>query len=137
MTRANSESESPLPATECVPAAAQAFAAFSFILALLAVASFWPPTSLAVIGWLTLWVGVCVATGAAILLRLRHAVSLVWSLTALATLSAILALQSGMLDATGIVIDILLFVPLFWFAFWYQTRRSARAKAGRGRGMAP
>jgi hypothetical protein len=108
-----------------LPLAARLFAAFCFVLALLALVSFWPPTDPVVVGWLVLWVGLCAATGVAILRRQRHAPYLVWLLTGLATLTAALALQSGMLTPTGIVIDVLLFVPLYWFAIWYQKSRSA------------
>jgi hypothetical protein len=100
--------------------AAKAFAAFTFVLALLALLSFWPPTSADVIMWLVLWVGLCVATSVAILGRYRYATWLVWALLGMGIYSAVTALRSGMLNAIGIVIDIVLFVPLVWFAMWYQ-----------------
>jgi hypothetical protein len=50
----------------------------------------------------------------------RHAPTLVWILNTLAVLSAVAALNSGLLRGVGILIDILLFVPLVWFAIWYQ-----------------
>jgi hypothetical protein len=124
MTRVSSAGNS-VSASAGLPIPARMFAAFSFVLAVLALVAFWPPTSPVVVGWLVLWVGTCAATGVAILRRQRHAAYLVWLLTGLATLSAALALQSGMLTPTGIVIDILLFTPLYWFAIWYQRSRSA------------
>jgi hypothetical protein len=125
MTRVSSGAGNPASAAAGLPIRARMFAAFSFVLAVLALVSFWPPTSPVVVGWLVLWVGTCAATGVAILRRQRHAAYLVWLLTGLATLSAALALQSGMLTPTGIVIDILLFAPLYWFAIWYHRSRSA------------
>jgi hypothetical protein len=108
-----------------VPLAAKAFAMFSFLLAALAVFSFWPPKTGIVIVWLVSWTGLCVATGVAILRRQRHASYLVWAIVIAACLSAALALRSGLLGTMGIVIDVVLFVPLIWFAVWYQrtTRR--------------
>jgi hypothetical protein len=111
---------------------AKAFAAFCFVLALIAVLAFWPPAAVDVIAWLLVWVALCVATGVAILRRHRHAVSLVWTIIIVAALSAALALQSGMLDTVGVIIDIVLFVPLIWFAIWYQrSRRAGRRSSGR------
>jgi hypothetical protein len=102
---------------------ARLFAVFSFVLALSALFSFWPPKSTAVIVWLLLWTTVCLATGIAVLRRARYAPALVWTLNILAGLSAVSALSSGLLRGVRILIDILLFVPLVWFAFWYQRRR--------------
>jgi hypothetical protein len=106
-----------------IPRGAQVFAAFSFLLAAIALFTFWPPTSRDVVLWLVLWVGVCVATGTAILRRHRRAPLLVWALIAMGMLSALTALRSGMLDATGIAIDIALFTPMIGFAIWYQRNR--------------
>jgi hypothetical protein len=50
-------------------------------------------------------------------------VSFVWSLNILAGLSAIAAFRRGLLAGAGILIDILLFVPMIWFAIWYQRHR--------------
>jgi hypothetical protein len=102
---------------------ARVFAVFCFVLALLALLSFWPPKSPTVVAWLLLWTAICLATGVAILRRARYALVLVWTLNTLAALSALTALNSGLLRGVGILIDILLFVPLVWFAIWYQTRR--------------
>jgi hypothetical protein len=119
-------SSSPSVATR-VPAAACVFAVFCFVLALIAVAAFWPPKTLDVIVWLVAWVGLCLATGVAILRRQSYAVTLVWTILIVALLSAGLAMQSGLLDMTGILIDIVLFVPMIWFAIWYHRhRRSTR-----------
>ena len=118
-----SDAASNLSTATRVPAVAQAFAAFCFILALIAVLAFWPPATADVIVWLLAWVGLCLATGVAILRRHRHAVPLVWTIIIVAALSAALALQSGMLDTMGIVIDIVLFVPMIWFAISYQRSR--------------
>ena len=110
-----------------VPIAAKIFAAFAFILALIALLTFWPPTTADVTIWLLVWIALCAATGVAILRRHRYATSLVWTLLGMALLSAGTALRSGMLDAAGIAIDIALFAPLIWFAIWYQrSRRAAR-----------
>jgi hypothetical protein len=106
------------------------FAAFSFVLALIAVLSFWPPKSPAVIAWLLIWVAMCLATGIAILRRERHAPAIVWILIVLAGLSALAAFQSGFLRGIGILIDILLFVPLVGFAIWYQRSRRASERGG-------
>ena len=102
--------------------AAKAFAIFAFVLALIALFTFWPPRSPAVIVWLFFWVGLCAATGVAVLRQRRYAPFLVWAILVTAMLSAATAFRTGMLDAIGIVIDIVLFVPLIWFAIWYQTR---------------
>ena len=99
------------------------FAVFAFVLALLALLSFWPPKSPAVIAWLLLWIAICLGTGIAILRRERYAPALVWTLNILAGLSALAALNSGLLRGVGILIDMILFVPLVWFAIWYQRRR--------------
>lgn len=106
-----------------IPIVAKMFAVFSFVLALLAVLSFWPPKSPAVLAWLLFWIAICLVTGIAILRRERYAPTVVWILTILSGFSALSALKSGLLRGTGILIDILLFVPLVWFAIWYQRRR--------------
>jgi hypothetical protein len=99
------------------------FAGFSFVLALLAVHSFWPPKSLTVVAWLLLWTAICLATGIAILRRGQYAPTLVWLLVVLSGCSALAALQSGLLHGVGILIDVLLFVPLIGFAIWYPRSR--------------
>ena len=106
-----------------VPAAARLFAAFCFVLALLGLLSFWPPRSPATVVWLLIWTLVCVITGVAILRRARYAPSLVWSLILLAGYSAVSASRRGLLGGVGILIDILLGIPLIWFAIWYQRHR--------------
>src|SRR5688572_32225971 len=95
------------------------FAAFSFLLALIGVVTFWPPKSPAIVAWVLVWGTTCVATGIAILRRMRYAPALVWTLLTVAGLSALDALRSGLLGGIGILIDIVLFVPLIWFAVWY------------------
>ena len=109
--------------------AAKLFVGFSLVLALLALVSFWPPRSAAVIAWLLLWVGVCLSTSVAILRRARYAPAAVWSLNVLAGLSALAALNSGLLRGVGILIDIALLVPMLGFAIWYQ-RRARRLREG-------
>jgi hypothetical protein len=109
-----------------VPAVARLFAAFSFVLALIALLSFWPPTTVDVIAWLTVWMALCVSTGVAILRHHRFARALVWTVVGVASLSAALALRAGLLDVTGIIIDIVLFVPMICFAVWYQRSRLER-----------
>jgi hypothetical protein len=93
------------------------------MLAAIALLAFWPPTAVDVIVWLAGWMALCVATGVAILRQHRFAPALVWTVLVVAGLSAVLALRSGLLDTVGIIIDIVLFVPLIWFAIWYQRRR--------------
>lgn len=117
------ESRNRQAAAPPIPAAAKMFALFSFVLAVIAVLTFWPPKSPAVVAWLVFWVAICLATGMAILRRARYAPALVWSLTILATLSALAALRSGLLQGVGILIEIVLFVPLIWFSIWYQRSR--------------
>jgi uncharacterized membrane protein len=110
-----------------VPAVAKAFAAFSFLLALIGVITFWPPKSPAVVAWILVWGAICLATGIAILRRMRYAPALVWTLLAVAGVSALDALRSGLLGGIGMLIDIVLFVPLVSFAVWYQrNQRSFR-----------
>ena len=41
----------------------------------------------------------------------------------LAGYSAVSAFRSGLLGGVGIVIDIVLGIPLIWFAIWYQRHR--------------
>jgi hypothetical protein len=108
-----------------VPAVAKAFAAFSFLLALIGVITFWPPKSPAVVAWVFVWGATCVATGIAILRRARSAPALVWTVLAVAGVSALDALRSGLLGGIGILIDIVLFVPLISFAVWYQRNQRA------------
>jgi hypothetical protein len=102
---------------------ARMFAVFSFVLALLALLSFWPPKSPVVVAWLVLWIAICLATSIAILRRAPYSLTLVWTLNILAGLSALAALNSGLLRGVGILIVVLLFVPLVWFAIWYQRHR--------------
>jgi hypothetical protein len=109
--------------------AAKLFVGFSLVLALLALVSFWPPRSAAVIAWLLLWVGVCLSTSIAILRRARSAPAVVWSLNVLAGLSALAALDSGLLRGVGILIDIALLIPMLGFGIWYQ-RRARRLREG-------
>jgi hypothetical protein len=101
------------------------FVAFCVVLALLAVLSFWPPKSLAIVAWLLAWVAICLGAGVAILRRGRHAPTLVWALIVMSGLSALAAFNSGLLRGVGILIDIFLFVPQVWFAIWYQKSRRA------------
>lgn len=92
-------------------------------MALLGLISFWPPKSAAVGAWLVVWTSICLGTAFAIARRARYAPILVWSLLALAGYSAVSLFRSGSLGSIGIVIDIVLFIPLIWFAFWYQRHR--------------
>lgn len=107
---------------------------FSFVLALLGLLSFWPPKSSVVVAWLLVWTTICLATGVAILRSARYAPTLVWILNTAAGLSALAALNRGLLRGIGILIDILLFVPLVWFAMWYQRRPRVEAAPGSPRG---
>lgn len=59
----------------------------------------------------------------AILRHARHAPMLVWSLIVVAGYSAISALRGGLLAGVGILIDVVLFIPLVWFAIWYHRHR--------------
>ena len=110
-------------AVGAVPAAARLFAAFCFVLALLGLLSFWPPRSPATVVWLVMWTLVSVLTGIAIVRRARYAPTLVWSLIVLAGYSAVSAFRGGLLGGVGILIDMLLSIPLVWFAIWYQRHR--------------
>ena len=112
---------------------ARVFAAFCFVLALLGLLSFWPPKSPAIVVWLLVWTMTCMGTGIAIVRRARHAPSLVWGLIVLASYGAISAFRSGLLGTVGILIDVLLFIPLIWFAIWYQRSRRTDAAATRPR----
>ena len=103
--------------------AERVFAAFCVALAVIALAAFWPPTNGTVITWLAVWCGLCVLTAVAILRGARYASIPIWTLNALAWLSAVTAFRSGMLEGIGIVIDVVLFIPMTWFAVWYQMRR--------------
>jgi hypothetical protein len=123
MLRALGTRQNPTPPAPRVPLVAKVFAAFSFLLALIGLLSFWPPATVDVVVWLTVWMGLCVATGAAILRQHRFAPTLVWIIIVVAGLSAGLALASGILDTFGVIIDIVLFVPMIWFAIWYRRRR--------------
>ena len=76
-----------------------------------------------VIAWLVAWCGLCLLSGAGILRRARYAPAAIWAVILVAMLSALSLLRSGGLDATGILVDVVLFVPLIWFAVWYQSRR--------------
>ena len=99
------------------------FVGFCVVITLLGLLSFWPPKSPAVVAWLLVWTTTCLGTGLAIVRRARFAPSLVWAIIVLASYSAISAFSSGLLGAVGILIDVLLFTPLIWFAIWYQRRR--------------
>src|SRR5688500_2479488 len=103
--------------------AVRMFVVFCIAMALLVLISFWPPKSAAVVAWLLVWTTICLGTGVAIVRRARYAPLLVWSLLALAGYSAFSLFRSGTLKGIGIVIDIALFVPLIWFALWYQLHR--------------
>lgn len=102
--------------------AERVFAAFAVLLAAIALTAFWPPDDPRVIAWLVIWCGLCLVTATAILRRSSYAPASVWALVGLTILSALAALRDGMLDALGMVIDIVLFIPLIWFAVWYQGR---------------
>ena len=106
--------------------AARIFVVFCIVMALLGLISFWPPKSPAVVAWLLVWTTICLGTAFAIARRARSAPILVWSLLALAGYSAVSLFRSGSLGSVGIVIDIVLFVPLIWFAIWYQRYRQRR-----------
>lgn len=110
--------------------AERVFAAFAVLLAAIALAAFWPPTDSGVIAWLVIWCGLCLVTATAILRRASYAAALIWAIVGLTILSALAALRSGLLDTMGILIDIVLFIPLIWFAVWYQGRRRAGAARG-------
>ncbi len=115
----------PVPTRRLQPlhAVARMFVVFCIAMALLGFLSFWPPNSPAVVAWLLVWTTICLATGIAIALRARYAPILVWSLMVLAGYSAVSAFRSGLLGGIGIVIDIVLGIPLIWFAIWYQRHR--------------
>ena len=108
--------------------AVRMFVAFSIVMAVLGFASFWPPKSPAVVAWVLVWTTICLGTAIAIARRARSAPLLVWSLLALAVYSAVSAFRGGMLGGIGIIIDIVLFIPLIWFAVWYQ--RHPRVDSG-------
>ena len=107
-----------------LPLAAKLFAGFCLVLAMLALISFWPPRSPAVIAWLVVWVGVCLWACLAILRSASHAPVVVWILNILAGLSALAAWRGGVLRGVGILIDIVLVVPMLWFSVWYQRSRT-------------
>lgn len=107
---------------------ARIFVVFCIAMALLGLLSFWPPRSPAIVAWLLVWTIICLGTGIAIVRRARYAPSLVWGLIILAGYSAISAFRSGLLEGVGILIDILLGIPLIWFAIWYQRHRRAPNK---------
>ena len=65
--------------------------------------------------------------------RAGYAPSLVWGLIVLASYSAISAFRSGLPGTVGILIDVLLFIPLIWFAIWYQRSRRTDTAATRPR----
>jgi hypothetical protein len=75
------------------------------------------------VAWLLVWTAVTAGAGVAILRRARYASVAVWTLLVLACLSAFAASRAGSLRGIGILIDMLLFVPLVWFAIWYPRRR--------------
>jgi hypothetical protein len=112
-------------------AVARMFVVFCIVMALVGLLSFWPPRSPAIVAWLLVWTITCLGTGIAILRRARYAPKLVWGLIILAGYSAVSAFRSGLLGGVGILIDIMLGIPLIWFAIWYQRRRRvASATAG-------
>ena len=102
---------------------ARMFVGFCVAMALVGLISFWPPRSAPVVAWILVWTGICLGTAVAIMRRARFAPLLVWSLLVLAGYSAFSAFRSGLLEGIGIVIDIVLFIPLIWFALWYQRHR--------------
>ena len=110
-------------AVQPLHAVVKVFVVFCIVMALLGLLSFWPPRSPAIIAWLLVWTITCLGTGIAIVRRARYAPSLVWSLMILASYSAISAFRSGLLGSAGLFIEILLGIPLIWFAIWYQRRR--------------
>jgi hypothetical protein len=103
--------------------AVRMFVVFCVAMAVVGLISFWPPRTSGVVAWLLVWTGICLSTAITIVRRASYAPLLVWSLLALAGYSAVSAFRSGMLSGIGIVIDIVLFVPLIWFALWYQRHR--------------
>ena len=120
------------PAVQPLHPVARMFVVFCIAMALLGLLSFWPPRSPAIVAWLLVWTVTCLGTGIAIGRRARYAPSLVWSLIILASYSAVSAFRSGLLGGVGVFIDILLGIPLIWFAIWYQRRRRVgSATAGR------
>jgi hypothetical protein len=104
------------------------FVAFCIVMALLGFLSFWPPRSPAIVAWLLVWTITCLGTGIAIVRRARYAPGLVWSLIILASYSAVSAFRSGLIGGVGVFIDILVGLPLIWFAIWYQRRRSSNSQ---------
>lgn len=104
------------------------FVLFCVVMAFLGLLAFWPPRSPAIIGWLIVWTVLCLGTAMAIVQRARYAPFLVWSLVALAVYSAVSAFRGGMLDNVGILIDIMLGIPLVWFAIWYQRRHASSVR---------
>ncbi len=107
-------------------AVARMFVVFCIVMALLGLLTFWPPSSPAIVAWLLVWTIICLGTGIAIVRRARYAPSLVWSLVVLTGYSAVSAFRSGLLEGVGIVIDIVLSIPLIWFAIWYQRHHGGR-----------
>lgn len=110
--------------------AARMFVVFCIAMALLGLLAFWPPRSAAVVAWLVVWTVICLGTAIAIVRRARYASVLVWGLLALAGHSAVSAFRSGLLGSIGVVIDIVLFIPLIWFAVWYPRHRRVTAEGG-------
>jgi hypothetical protein len=51
--------------------------------------------------------------------------------TMLACCSAVFAFRNGLLEGAGVLIDILLGVPIVWFAIWYQKRHRVELVAPR------
>ena len=115
-------------AVQPLHAVSRMFVVFCVVMALLGFLSFWPPRSPAVVAWLLVWTITCLGTGVAIVRRARYAPGLVWSLLVLASYSAISAFRSGLLGGVGIFIDMLLGIPLVWFAIWYQRRRRSNSQ---------
>lgn len=102
---------------------------FCVVMAVLGLSSFWPPRSPAVVAWLLVWTLTCLGTAVAIVRRARYAPGFVWSLIVLAGYSAISLYRSGSRGGVGVLIDVLLGVPLIWFAIWYQRRRRVDSAA--------
>ena len=110
-------------AVQPLHAVARVFVVFCIVMVLLGFLSFWPPRSRVIVAWLLVWTITWLGTSIAILRRARYAPGLVWSVTILAGYSALSAFRSGLLGGVGILIDIMLSIPLIWFAIWYQGHR--------------
>ena len=115
-----------------LPAAARLFVVFCLVMAVLGLLAFWPPRSPAVVAWLLVWTLTCLGAGVAIVRRARYAPTFVWSLVILAGYSAGSLYRSGSLGGVGILIDVLLGVPLIWFAIRYQRHRRVDSATAAG-----